>query len=169
VWPSGVVGDQLVTQVAGNIYLVGTDGSVEQHGTGDVVFLGGSNLVWRQCDERLQCTLILDDLAAHTSTPLPVLQSMQFYFYGRSLAPDGRAAVIFTEPDPQLVDITTGVVLGEVDDQALPAWTPDGAWLFTRDDDAQLVAVSARDGSRVPLTLPDGTTLGTGDLTLAVG
>jgi hypothetical protein len=169
VWPSGVVGDRIVTQAAGNVYLVGTDGSVETLGSGDIVHVRDSRLVVRRCDERLQCTLTLDDLTSGTSTPLALPGPGEFYFYGRSLAPDGRTAVLFGPNRPQLVDLVTGAVLADVDDQAQPAWTPDGAWLFTRNGDGQLVAVSARNGERIALPLPDGSNLGTADLTLAVG
>jgi hypothetical protein len=49
-----------------------------------------------------------------------------------------------------------------------PAWTPDGAWCFTRGQGGTLLAIPTRGGDPVEIDVP-GLRLGAADIILAVG
>ena len=169
-WVVGAVDDRLVVQASGGIYLLGTDGEAARHGVGDVMFAGGSIVMWRHCDERLACAIALDDLATGASLPIAVPDNSAFVgYFAQSLAPDGRYAVMARENEPRLIDLATGEERSGPLSNAQPAWSPDGAWLFTVGDDNELIALSTRGLAPIVIPMPDRFILGTNDVMLAVG
>jgi hypothetical protein len=169
-WPVGAMDDRLIVQAAGGIYLLGTDGAAERHGIGDVMFSGGSILLWKHCDERLVCGISLDDLATGASLPVAAFDEGAFLgYFAQTIAPDGRSAVIVRENEPQLVDLATGQERSGPLRNAQAAWSPDGAWLFTVGEDNALVAFSTRGLLPIVMPMPEGFALGTNEVALAVG
>jgi hypothetical protein len=117
----------------------------------------------------MHCTVSLDDLRRGTSIPLAHLGGAEVYLFGPSVAPDGRTATAFVDNDPRLLDLETGSSLAELEDGTQPAWTPDGSWLFTRSDDNSLLAISTRGEASRVIPMPEGYSIWSADLVLAVG
>jgi hypothetical protein len=168
-WAAGVVGDRVVAQAAGRIYLVAPDGDVEPVGVGEPVHVRNSHILWRHCDDELRCSLSLADLANGTSQPVPHLDQGEYWFFGRTIAPDGRFASVMLGNTHRLIWLATGAELAELDARTQPAWSPDASWVFTRADDETLVAISTRGEAPIEIALPDGFSLRDAEVFLTVG
>jgi hypothetical protein len=169
-WMLAAMGDRLLVQAAGQLYLLGTDGSVELYGTGETLFAGGTKLLWRRCDENLVCSVMLDDVVTGDSFPVASSGDERFYgYYAQSISPDGRFAVVTIDDEPRLVDLATGEERSGPSPNMQPAWSPDSAWLFTRGERDELLAISTRGLETVEIPMPEGFVLGTSELVLAVG
>jgi hypothetical protein len=167
---AGAAAHFLVLQAAGRIYLVDGFGSIEPFGVGEVIFASGSWILWRHCDDSLECTVSLHDLDTGSAGAFPALAEVQFFSqFGILLAPDGRTAV-GSDGDGtlSLLDLETGEPIAELDGRVRPAWTPDGAWCFTRGQGGTLLAIPTRGGDPVEIDVP-GLRLGAADIILAVG
>jgi hypothetical protein len=177
--PLGLLGDDLVVQGGGRIYKIGAE--VRPYAQGELVVADGRWVLWRSCDDTLSCVLHLGDgehpdrrtLPAELISVLPPFMGPGFMgnpFVGRFLiAPDGATMVIDggAGRPPLLVDVASGAVISEIDGDTRPAWSTDGAWLFTTSG-RSLLAVSTRGEPPFEIPLPEGD-FGNRDLVLAVG
>jgi hypothetical protein len=173
-WPVDAMGDRLIVQAAGRLYLVDSGeevdggGQVEPFAIGDVVHVSGPRILWRGCDDQLSCSLWVDDFEQRTSRRLP----FDGAFHGpwaALVAPDGATAVTLVGGETQLLEVSTGRLIASVPTTARPAWSPDGAWLFACDKFGDIVAISTRAGDRVEFDLPDIAGTGSPGAMLAVG
>jgi hypothetical protein len=169
--PAGVIDDRLVVQLGGRIYLVGQDGTAEMYAIGDVLRASGTFLIRRECDARMVCAVLIDDLRRGTAQPLTFVGEESFYGpFGLLLAPDGSSIVVMGDNGPVVVDVATGATIAPVEFDTGPAWSPDGAWLFTVDRSNDLKAWPTRGGGApIAIELPSSGRIGSSNVVLAVG
>jgi hypothetical protein len=172
----GAVGDRLVAESGGRIYLVSDSSEAVPYAVGEVIYAGNSMLLWRHCDDHLACSISLDDIDRRTSTILSGIDGADVHDFGEPVAPDGRTAAVRVGNELRLVDVLTGTVLAGLDGVThpawsftQPAWSPDGAWFFTSHDENSLVALSTRGAAPIVIPMPEGVSLGTHALVLVVG
>jgi hypothetical protein len=161
----------LVVNGSGRFYLVSADGGITALGTGSVVAAAGARIVWRECDETLQCRYWSRSLDQDDALHLRALDALgTFLRVDSQVSPDGRFMVLSSgdEGAAYIADLSTGG-LRRLSGQwnATYAWAPDGSWLFRTQPNGKLTAVSTRNlEERSVLSYP--TTQGSPSLAVVV-
>jgi hypothetical protein len=174
-WTPGLLGDRLIVMNAGRIYTVGDDG-IRQYAIGEYLASNGQWLLWRGCNEAMQCAYHLGDPGDPFRRPVPLPAGRRDLgislgpngAYGPLIAPDGATIVVADDSgSPMLMRTDDGESLAKLDFSTRPTWTPDGEWVFTRSGGSTIVAISTRDGRQSSFTLRG--LFGTQRMWLAVG
>lgn len=125
-------------------YVVRPDG-VDYLGVGTLVALTPDVVVVHDCDEELQCSLLVVDRATGTATPVPIdpeLDVPPALFAGRfgappQLSPDGRWVPVVDgwSSTTGIVELSTGRFVPLTDDPFFPTvvWSPDGRFAIVGD------------------------------------
>jgi hypothetical protein len=150
---------QYVINDAGGSYRVQSDSTVTRMSSGDALAVTSSHLLVRECDEALNCAVVLESIIDGTRTTIGADAAEALHdAYSVLLSPDNSVASFRSARDFELInllDLTTGEVRSVSSSfyggSVSPSWAGDSSGLFvtTGEERDGLYLIDGESGTRV--------------------